>query len=400
MMSKHTPHAVSPAPLRIAGLIMAVVAIAVAAIGIFVRISQADDLKKAVESQHVTVKVVQPESGTSVQKLILPGDVRADVDAPIYARVSGYLKAWHTDIGAHVKKGELLAEIETPELDQQILRAKADVASAESNWEIADVTSKRWQNLVVNDSVSHQEADEKAATAKARHDLLNAAQANLQSLLAEQSFQRIVAPFDGIVTERNTDIGKLITTGSNNGQALFRVVDNRRLRIYTEIPQSYAYLIKPKMAVKIHFPELPTQSFTATVLGISNAIRESSRTSQVELLMDNKDGRMFSGSYAEVHFELPASTSIFRLPVSTLLFRKEGLQVATVSSDNRVVLKHITIARDLGRVVEVASGIDSTDQVIDSPSDSIVQGDAVVIKNRKSGDQKPEQKGHEPEGAL
>jgi RND family efflux transporter MFP subunit len=364
----------------LAGLVVAVVAVAVATVGILFRNNHANDLQKEVESQHVTVKVVVPQYGPSAQTLVLPGNVRADLDAPIYSRVSGYLKAWHTDIGAHVKKGQLLAEIETPELDQQILRTQADLATAESNWEIADVTAKRWQNLLASDSVSHQEADEKIANAKAKHDMLHAAQANLQSLLVDQSFQRIVAPFDGVVTERNTDVGKLISPGSSNGQALFRVVDNRRLRIYTELPQSSAGLIKQGMTVQIFFPELPGQAFAATVLSTSDAIREASRTSTVELLMENKDGKLFSGSYAEVHFDLPSDTQVFRLPVSALLFRKDGLEVAVVGADNRVVLKRIAIVRDLGRVVEVASGLDSTDRVIDSPSDSIVQGDVVRIK--------------------
>ena len=383
MISKHIP-VPSPASLRLTGLILAVVAVGVAATGILVRTSHAHDLQQEVQSQHVTVKIVTPQLGSSKQALILPGNVRADLDAPIYARVSGYLKAWHTDIGAHVKKGQVLAEVETPELDQQILRAKADLATAESNWEIADVTSKRWQNLLVTDSVSHQEGDEKAANAKAKHDMLNAARANLDSLMASQSFQRIVAPFDGVVTERNTDIGKLISPGSSNGQALFRVVDNRRLRIYMEAPQSYAYLIKQGATVQIYFPELPTQHFSATVLSTSNAIRETSRTSTVELLMDNKDGKLFSGSYAEVHFDLPTNSKVLGLPVSALLFRKDGLEVATVDIDNHVVLKPITIARDLGRTVEVASGINSSDRVIDSPSDSIVQGDIVRIKNTET----------------
>jgi RND family efflux transporter MFP subunit len=379
-MSDHTPQVPSPVRLKLASLVVAVVAVAVATIGIVVRNNQATMLEKEVESQHVTVKVVVPQYGPSAQTLVLPGNVRADLDAPIYSRVSGYLKAWHTDIGAHVKKGQLLAEIETPELDQQILRTQADLATAESNWEIADVTAKRWQNLLASDSVSHQEADEKIANAKAKHDMLHAAQANLQSLLVDQSFQRIVAPFDGVVTERNTDVGKLISPGSSNGQALFRVVDNRRLRIYTELPQSSAGLIKQGMTVQIFFPELPGQAFAATVLSTSDAIREASRTSTVELLMENKDGKLFSGSYAEVHFDLPSDTQVFRLPVSALLFRKDGLEVAVVGADNRVVLKRIAIVRDLGRVVEVASGLDSTDRVIDSPSDSIVQGDVVRIK--------------------
>ncbi len=380
MMSDNKPQLPVSGRLRLAGGIFVSVAIAIAVIGIFLRVHHSNDLEKEVESQHVTVKIVSPQYGPSNQVLILPGNVRADLDATIYSRVSGYLRTWYTDIGARVKKGQLLGEVETPELDQQILRARADVATAESNLEIADITAKRWQNLVVSNSVSRQESDEKTADAKSKHDILNAAKANLESLLASQSFQRIVAPFDGVVTERNTDIGKLINPGSNNGQALFRVVDNRRLRIYTEVPQIFAYLIKPKMAVQIYFPELPGQGFTATVLSTAKAIRESSRTTTIELLMENKSGKVFTGSYVEVHFNLPSSSKIYRLPVSALLFRKDGLEVATVGPDNRVVLKSITIVRDLGRVVEVGSGIDINDRVIDSPADSIVNGDVVRIK--------------------
>ncbi len=384
-MSEHQPHIAASPRLRRAGLIMAVTVIVVAVTGIFIRLNHTHDLEKEVENQHETVKVVYPERSAGDQPLVLPGSVRADLDAPIYARVSGYLKVWHTDIGAHVKKGQVLAEIETPELDQQILRAKADLASAESNWEIADVTAKRYQNLLATDSVSRQESDEKAATAKGRRDILEAARANLQSLLAQQSFQRIVAPFDGVVTERNTDIGKLINSGSSNGQALFRVVDSRKLRIFVEVPQSYAHLVMHGMAVQVTFPEVPSQQFDATVVGTSDAIRESSRTSTVEVLMNNKEGKLLSGSYAEVHFNLRTQGDVLRLPVSALLFRSEGLQVATVGTDNRVVLKTITIGNDLGRTVEVASGISAGDMVIDSPSDSIAQGDVVRIKKPEEG---------------
>lgn len=390
-MSEHLPHASVTPRLRRAGLILAALVVTVAASGILVRINHAHNLQKEVEAQHVTVKVLHPQHGPAQQSLVLPGNVRADLDAPIYARVSGYLKSWRTDIGAQVKKGQVLGEIETPELDQQILRARADAATAESNWEIADVTAKRYQNLLATDSVSHQEADEKAANAKAKSDILNAARANLQGLLAQQSFQRIVAPFDGVVTERNTDIGKLITSGSNNGQALFRVVDNRKLRIYVEAPQSYAHMIVPGMTVHVDFPELPGQQYAATVVGTSNAIREASRTSTVEVLLSNPGGKLLSGSYAEVHFDLHSQSGVFRLPVSALLFRSEGMQVATIGADSRVAMKSITIASDLGRWVEVASGLSDADTVIDSPSDSIAQGDVVRIKNpdAASADEKP-----------
>lgn len=384
MMSDNLPHVPLTLRLRLVVISLLALSVAMAATGIYVRTRHGHDLQQEVQSQHVTVKIVVPQTGPSEQPLILPGNVRADLDAPIYARVSGYLKSWQTDIGARVKKGDLLAEIETPELDQQILRTRADLASAESGCEIAEVTAKRWHNLLATDSVSRQEADEKAANAKAKQDAVNAARANLESLLAQQAFQRIVAPFDGVVTERNTDIGKLITSGSNNGGALFRVVDNRRLRIYVQAPQAYSHMIKPGMTVQVDFPELPARHFEATVLGTSNAISESSRTTTVELLMDNKDGTLFSGSYAEVRFALNSPSNVYRLPVSALLFRKDGLEVASVGPDDRVVLKPITLARDLGREVEVASGITGEDRVIDSPSDSIIQGDLVRI--RKSND--------------
>ncbi len=360
---------------------MAVVVVAVAASGIFVRLRHARALEEQVAEQHDTVKVIFPEQGPTDESLVLPGDVRADIDAPIYARVSGYLKEWRTDIGAKVKKGQVLGEIETPELDEQTQRARADVSMAEANAQIAQVTAKRYQDLLASDSVSHQEVDEKVADAKARAGILNAARANLQALLAQESFKRIVAPFDGVVSERNTDVGKLISSDKNNGQALFRVVDTRKLRIYVETPQSYAHTVLPGMTVHVTFPEIPGKQFDATVVGTSHAIHESSRTSTVEVLLNNSDGKLLPGSYAEVHFDLHLQSSMYRLPVSALLFRRNGLQVATVGPDNKVALKDIVIAVDLGRKVEVANGIDGNDMIIDSPSDSIAAGDTVRVKS-------------------
>lgn len=379
-MSDHLPQVTVSPRLRRTGIIMAGIAVAVAAAGIIMRLDHARLLERQVEERHVTVKVIYPEKGPGQEALVLPGDVRADIDAPIYARVPGYLKEWRTDIGAKVKKGQLLGEIETPELDQQTERARADVATAKANWEIADVTAKRYQNLLASDSVSRQEVDEKVADAKARLEVLNAAKANLDALFAQQSFKRVVAPFDGVVSERNTDIGKLIVSGGDKGQPLFRVVDNRKLRIYVEMPQSYAHMVLPGMTAQVTFPELPGQSFEGTVVGTSQAIRVASRTSTVEVMLDNRDGKLLSGSYAEVHFNLHLDSNVFRLPASALLFRRDGLQVATVGPDNKVVLKKISIANDLGRKVEVASGISANDMIIDSPSDSIAEGDVVQIK--------------------
>lgn len=379
-MSEHIPHIRASSRLKYFGIAAVVMFISIAIWGVTSRLNHEKDLKKDVQAQHVTVNTVKVESGPSEQTLILPGDVRAYIDAPIYARVSGYLKAWNTDIGAQVHKGQVLGEIETPELDEQIMRAQANVATAESSWDLAKITAQRWENLLKTDSVSHQEADEKTADAKSKKDILNAALSNLKGLQAEQAFKRITSPFDGVVTERNTDIGQLISSSNNTSKPLFRVVDNRKLRIFSEIPQNSAKLIKTGMKVEVHLPERPNEIFNATVMNTSDAIHEASRSSTVELLMDNKNNSVFPGSYAEIHFHLLSPKNVFRLPVSTLLFRKNGLEVATIDSDNRVKMKEITIARDLGRVVEVSSGIDSTDRIIDNPSDSIMQGDVVQEK--------------------
>ncbi|NNM81741.1 MAG: efflux RND transporter periplasmic adaptor subunit [Burkholderiales bacterium] len=361
-------------------------AITVAVTGVVSRLHHDKELHKELVRANIdTVNVVHPQYGPSMQELILPGNVTAYIDAPIYARVNGYLKTWYTDIGARVKKGELLGIIETPELDEEIMRARATLATAQSNLELANITAKRWQNLLVSDSVSRQSVDEKTADAKAKQDLVNAAKANLETLLAQQAFNRVVSPFDGVVTERNTDIGKLINLGSNSGQALFRVADIHKLRIYVDVPQSYASLIQEKMKAKLYFPEHPGKAYTATLTSTANAVRVASRTMAVELQMDNQNGEVLPGTYAEVHFEMPSRSNVFMIPASTLLFRKEGLQVAIVGPDNKVILKHIVIGRDLGRIEEVINGLDANDKIIDSPSDSIAQGEVVRVKSDQHG---------------
>lgn len=386
MMSENIPHNKPSKRLRLTGIVFVTVASLVAGAGIVSRLHKEKVLRKEVDQENITsVRLVAPQFGPSEQTLILPGNVRADFEAPIYARVSGYVRMWYTDIGTRVKKGQLLAEIDTPELDEEISKARANLSTAQANLELANVTAKRWQNLLASDSVSRQTVDEKTADAKAKSDIVNAARANLQSLLAQQSFNRVVAPFDGVVTDRNTDIGKLINPGSNNGQALFKVAEIDKLRIYVEVPQNYASLIKSGMTTQLYFPEHPDKSYTATLVSTSNAIHESSRTLTVELQMSNKSGEVLPGAYAEVHFLMPSRKNVFQIPASTLLFRKEGLQVATVGPDNRVVLKSIKIGRDLGRVEEVIAGITSTDRIIDSPSDSILQGDLVRIKSSETG---------------
>ena len=378
------PHHIPSRHLRKAGIIFAVLALVIAVTGIISRIHHEKALKEDLARQNTqTVQVVMPKYSPSEQDLILPGNVRADYEAPIYARVSGYLKEWYTDIGEHVKKGQVLAVIDTPELDEEILQAQANLSTAEANLELAKITATRWQNLLESDSVSRQAADEKAADAKAKNDIVNARSASLKNLLVQKSFSRVVAPFEGVVTDRTTDIGQLINPGRSSGHSLFKVAAIDKLRIYVEIPQNDAALVSKGTKATLVFPDHPGKQFTATLVSTSNAIHESSRTLTAELQMDNKQGALLAGAYAEVHFVLPSAKNVYLLPASTLLFRKEGLQVATVGPDSRVVLKHIIIGRDLGRVEEVVAGLDVNDKVIDTPSDSILQGDLVRIKDAK-----------------
>lgn len=381
MSNEIPPHHVPTKALRRAGIIFALIAVAIAVTGIISRLHHEKELRKEVAQENIqTVSVVMPKYGPSEEALILPGNVLADYTAPIYARVNGYLKMWYTDIGAQVKKGQVLGLIDTPELDEQILRARANLSTAESNLEIAKITAQRWQNLLTTDSVSRQATDEKVADAKSKQDIVNAAKASLQSLLAQQSFNRVTAPFDGVVTERNTDIGQLINLGSNSGKPLFQVADFHKLRIYVDVPQNYSNQISVGTKAELYFPEHPATPFQATLVSTSNGINVKTRTLTVELQMDNEDGKVLPGTYAEVHFLIPSKTYVYRIPASTLLFRKEGLQVATVGADNRIELKSIKISRDLGRVEEVIAGLSNTDRIVDSPSDSILQGDLVRIK--------------------
>ncbi len=366
--------------LRLIGLIILLIAIAVAVTGIVSRINHEKILKQVVIEQDVVrVSVFTPQLEESQQSIILPGSVSAYTEAPIYARVGGYLKSWSTDIGSHVKAGQLLGIIDTPEIDQQIHKAEADLAKAEANYELATISAKRWENLLVSDSVSHQDADEKVSDAKAKKAIVNALQAELDSLLAQQSFNHITAPFDGVVTDRKTDIGMLINPGSNGGQPLFHVAKIDKLRVYIEVPQSFSAFIKPGLTAELHFPEHPTRIYQAKLVSTSNSIHQDSRTLSVELSTDNKSGEILPGSYTEVHFTLPTKGSIYQLPSDSILFRKNGMEVATVNSDNKVVLKPIKIGRDLGTTLEVLAGIGQSDKIIDSPPDSLAQGDKVTI---------------------
>ncbi len=367
--------------LRIIGLVALVLAVLIAAFGILSRYHSDSSLKDWTEAQAIpSVSLVSPERGVGAQELVLPANIDANYEASIYARVSGYVKMWYQDIGAHVKAGQVLADIDTPDLDQQLMQAKADLAMAKSNQVLATLTAKRWKALLVSNSVSQQATDEKVGDADAKQAQVAAAQANVDRLNALESFKHLVAPFDGIVTARKTDIGALITAGGGTGPELFSVVDLHQMRIYVRVPQALSAVLKKGMLTTLKLPQYPDQPFTAKLDTTSNAVNQDSRTVLAEFIADNKDGKLWPGTYAEAHIQLPASPDILHLPTSALLFRQHGLEVATVSPDNKVTLKPVTLGRDLGTQVEVASGVSTEDKIIDNPPDSIADGDTVKVE--------------------
>ncbi|HVJ55653.1 MAG TPA: efflux RND transporter periplasmic adaptor subunit [Aliidongia sp.] len=361
------------------GVVLAAAAL-LAASGVLSRQRSEAKLAQWTKAQALpTVDVVTPQRGTKDQELVLPADIEAFYEAPIYARVSGYLKDWRQDIGAHVKAGQLLAEIDAPELDQQLIQAKHDLASVDADSALAALTSKRWQALLSSDAVSRQTADEKAGQATAKKALVEAAQANVDRLEALEGFKKITAPFDGVVTARQTDIGALINAGSGSGVELFKVADTHQMRVYVRVPQADSDQLIPGMVVKLHLPQYPNEVFDAKLSTTSNAVAKESRTVLVELIADNKDGKLWPGTFAEAHFELPPDPNAFRLPTSALLFRQHGLEVATIGAGDKIALKPITIGRDLGTEVEVRTGLTPEDEVVDSPSDSLADGDRVQL---------------------
>jgi RND family efflux transporter MFP subunit len=369
-----------PRHLRAYGLAALVVAIAAAGIGITIRAHSHAALRQWTDAQAIpSVELISSTRSQGDQHLTLPGNVQAYIDAPIYARVSGYLKHWDVDIGAKVKAGDLLAEIETPEIDQQLQQAQADLRTAEAKTRLAALSAKRWTHLLESESVSKQDADEKASDYEARQAEVAAAKANVDRLKALESFKRIVAPFDGIVTARRTDIGDLIDAGGGSRPELFRIADTHKLRIYVQVPQTYASQLERGMKAQLQLPEQPGKDYPASVVETADAISAGSRTLLVQLQADNADNRLLSGSYADVRFDLPAGAQIVQVPISALIFREQGLEVATVDAKRRVVMKPIVAGRDFGTAIEVLSGLEASDRIIDSPPDSLAAGDQVDV---------------------
>ena len=380
------PHKKPPSNLKLKALIALAIAICVVLWGLYSRSQDKAALVTVKQEQAIpTVKVIQPAFRQDVQTLKLPGTLQAFYSATVYARVNGYLKHWLVDIGAPVKAGQLLAEIETPEIDQQLKQSEANLDTALANETLTEVTSKRWQNLLLTDSVSQQEADEKNGDYAAKKALVAAAKADVQRLRALEEFKRITAPFDGVVTERKTDIGALINAGHDAGHELFTVADVHKLRLYVSVPQSYANQIQMGMKAQLEVPESPGQTFSAILSDNSRSVNESSGTVLIQLEVENTDGKLMPGEYGNVRFDLPRDTVSVQIPASSLRFQKDGLTVAVLTSDDHVAFSSIKISRDLGAMVEVASGLSTTDRIIDNPPDSLEQGERVgVVKSGAS----------------
>jgi len=374
------PHKRPPKNLKLKALVALVIAIGVVIWGVSSRSRDKTALVTLTQEQSTpTVKTFQPASSPDAQALVLPGTLQAFNAAGVYARVSGYLKDWKVDIGTPVKSGQLLAEIDTPELDQQLIQSQANLDTALANEHLTDITNKRWQHLLQSDSVSKQEADEKSGDYEAKKALVAAAQADVQRLRALESFKRITAPFDGVVTARKTDIGALINAGHDSGHELFTVADVHKLRLYVNVPQSYASQIQVGMKAQFEVPDRPGQTFNAVLTDNSGSVSENSGTVLIELSVDNADGKLIPGEYGKVRFALPADVHVLQIPASALAFRKQGLTVATVTSDNRVAFRPIKISRDLGTMIEIESGLSATDRIIDNPPDSLEDGDKVRV---------------------
>jgi RND family efflux transporter MFP subunit len=379
-MSPELHSLIVPAYLRRIGLALIFLAATVVAHGLGLRAAQNSRLRALAEAEAVpNVAVVTPSSGDNNVGLDLPGRLEAFIRAPIYARVPGYLKSWNYDIGSPVKAGAVLAEIDTPDLDQQLLQARADLNVAQANAKLAEITAKRWQSLAGTDAVATQDVDQRTFTWNANVAQVKAAQANVERLIAEESFKHLTAPFDGIVTARETDIGALINVGAAGGSELFVVSDTRKLRVYVNVPQNFVPSVPPGTTATISVPEHPGKSYRGTVEASAQAVNPSSGTTLMQIIVDNSAGEMMPGDYASIHLQVDPTGRVLSVPSSALIFDAKGLSIATVDSSQRVQLKPVSIARDLGTVVEVASGLAPDDQVIENPPDGIDNGAAVHV---------------------
>jgi RND family efflux transporter MFP subunit len=325
-----------------------------------------------------TVAVVTPERGSGREEIVLPGNMHAFADAAIYARTNGYLKRWYTDIGAQVRAGQLLAEIDTPEIDHQLQQARADLATAQANARLAQTTAERYRDLIKSDSIAQQDLDNANGSLEARVAAVESARANVRRLEQLQSFKRIEAPFDGVITARNTEIGALIDSGSN-AKELFHVAAVHKLRVFVNVPEVYARVAQTGLQADLTLKEFPDRRFTGTLVRTAQSIDVASRTLLTEIDVDNPKGELLPGSYAEVHFKLATPASTLKIPVGALIFRADGLMVATIKNGSRVAIVPVTAGRDYGNAVEIVGGLDGSEKVVVNPSDSLTDGQAVRV---------------------
>ena len=371
--------------LKRIGIIALIVAVVVVAWGILSRRHSDHQLATWTQDQSVeTVTVVQPTGEPTSNALVLPGNVQALNSAPIYARTNGYVSKWYVDIGSPVKAGQLLAMIDAPEVDQQLVAARADLETARANQNLSETTATRWSTLLQKDAVSKQESDEKQGDLAAKKALTNAAAANVARLSALTGFTRILAPFSGVVTSRSTQIGQLVTAGSAAEQPLFTVSDISRMRIYVRVPQIYSAEIHPGLHVALTLPEYPGRTFDAVLTRTAKSVDQQSGSELVELQSPNLDGALKPGAYAQVRFPISGTSGSVVIPASAVLYRSDGTLVAVAGPGNKVQLHPIKIGRDSGDTLEIVDGLSRTDRVIDSPPDAIANGDPVNIA--KPGD--------------
>ncbi|MBV9761486.1 MAG: efflux RND transporter periplasmic adaptor subunit [Acidobacteriaceae bacterium] len=341
--------------------------------------------RETVTSSVPTVAVVHPTPSAGAEEIVLPGNMQAFIDTPIWARSSGYLKAWHVDIGARVKKGQLLAEIEAPEIDQQLQQARANLATDQANLKLAQITAERYENLFKTDSVSKQDVDNAVQAAAAQTATMNSAQANVARLEQLVAYEKVFAPFDGVITARNVDVGALVDADANAaGKELFHLASNSTLRVYVNVPEAYSRAAHPGVDAFLTLAEFPGQRFRGRIVRNADAIDTASRTLLVEVDVSNPSGQLLPGSYVSVHLKLPSKVEAVTVPANALLFRSEGLRVAVVRN-GRAELASIAIGRDFGDSVEVISGLNRNDSVIVNPSDSIVPGQPVRVGAAPNG---------------
>jgi membrane fusion protein (multidrug efflux system) len=390
MSTENSSPSVSRRKLGIVGVLAVCGAAAIVVTGIMARARSETELKTWTDAQAIpTVAVALPDAKVLNATIDLPGRLEAYTRAPIFARVSGYLKSWNADIGAKVKAGQVIAEIEAPDLDQQLLQARADLASQQASAKLSEATLTRRRTLIASNFVSMQEIDERTADLSNKKASVNSGQANVERLEALAGYKKITVPFDGVVTARDTDVGALINAGGGTGPAMFVISDITKLRVYVNVPQSFVPAIKIGAKAVITVPDYPNRTFDATVEASSQSVDVNSGTTRMQLALDNAKGELMPGGYANVKMSLARDALPLHIPASALIFNQNGLRVATVGADDKVLFKTVTIARDLGRDIELASGISADDRIITAPPDGLADGDQVRVAGGAAKGGKP-----------